>query len=439
MMRESTAAQQGHHYNLIASAVAGRSITVHWHDNSRLCAYTDGRSIYLPGDQRLMDQALTVIAQALLIRSGALRRTFIQRLVGRTLLADRYSYAEVCRAADLHWELLPRKFCEHPAIRDFPHTSISSDDSLRLAASRKAFPALPDFVGKLRTVLILRTTIPETAFAALSRKQQQGQMELANSPQLDEADEEDAQESKILKLFSNPLMSGGTLSNLLNNILGGGRSGKPEDDSSSGGGAEMEVGSTVQSKKKGVFATLTDLAIDIIAKDQADDAGSKSYPEWNYVSAAYRENWTLVDEMDPWREEPESNDVINRLLQPPSTAMKRKLAGIGLSFEVHHNQQYGEDFTVDRIVDYILDYRLGIAPDENLYSHSMKTCRDLAAMVLLDISGSTAEKDDDGQSIHHQQLQLAYHMTRALHELGDQVSFYGFPLLGKITGPSAAN
>lgn len=422
---------KSHHYNLIASAIAGRAITVHWHNNKRLPAYTDGRSVFLPTKERDQDQVLSVIAQALLIRAGSLRRQQLKQLVGRSRIAERYLYAELVRGARQHIHILPRRFSGHPEIQQFPHLTESAADSLRLAAGKQPFPEPPDFLGKLRTTLLLSSLVPNAAFAALTNKQQQGQFRVAEIPELDGADQDDAEESKIFKLFENPLMSGSALGDMLNNILGAGRSGKPDDNADSGGGAEMTVGGVNQTQKKGAFAILTDLALDIVTSQQVTDAATRSYPEWDYANNQYRKNWTLVDELDPWREEPETDEVLHRLLQPPPLTLKRKLAGIGLSFETHHGQHSGEEIGLDRLIDYMHDLRMGFSPAENIYSDKRRTRRDLAAMVLLDVSGSTAELDHTGLSIHHRQMQLAYHITQTLHELGDQVSCYAFHSWGK--------
>ncbi len=423
-------AQAEHHYNLIASAVAGRTITVHRHDNPRLPAYTDSRAVFLPSDGQQDDQAFAVIAQALLIRGNSLRREQLAPLVGRSRLLARYAHLEVVRVARLDAHLLPRRFCEHPSIREFPHTSLSRDDSLRLARSALDFPEAPSFLGRLRAVLILSHTVPQAALATLTKKRQQGRAEISNVPELDEADQDDAEESKILKLFENPLMSGGAVGDLLNKILGGGRSGQPENGTDSGG-AELKIGDVRETKHKGVFATLSEFALDVITNEQAVDAGSRTYPEWDYVSHRYKRDWTLVDEMDPWREAPERDELLQHLLDPPSHALKRKLAGIGLSFETHRNQSTGDEILLDRLVDFRLDLSMGSIPSEHIYATSKRTRRDLAAMVLLDVSGSTGERDLSGLSVHHRQMQLAYHMTRALHELGDHVSCYAFHSWGR--------
>ncbi|NIB38809.1 VWA domain-containing protein [Pseudomaricurvus alkylphenolicus] len=429
-----------HHYNLIASAVAGRAVTVHWHGSHKYRAYSDGRSIYLPAlgtvedrlDKNTADnERLSVIAQALLLRAGSLRRRWVQRLVGQRQLAERYLYAEICRAANAFAHLLPRRFTSAPALGAFPYRTQDSEDSLKLAGSRQSFPPIPDLIGTLRPVLLLTNNLADSAFAELTEKQQAGKMTFKPVDELDDDDKEDAEESKILKLFQNPLSSGGALSDMLNDILGAGRSGKPEDDPNAGGGAEMPVGGITQAKKKGLFATLTNMALDLISDDNHNDSGSQRYPEWDCHQQTYRDDWCLVDEMDPWCEEPLSTEAMRQILQPPSNALKRKLAGIGLSFENHRNQPDGEDLCLDRVIDYAVDYRMGTTPSEQLFEQSLKTRRDLGVMILLDISGSTGETDTDGDSIHNKQMRLAYQMLGALHELGDQVALYAYHSWGR--------
>lgn len=418
-----------HSYNLIASAVAGRTITVHWHNNQRLSSHTDNQCIYLPQPEGNSSQHFEVISQALLIRSGALNKNIIRKLVGRRLLSKRYLYAEICRASREFRYILPRKFCMHTAFTEFKYITVNSHDSLRLAESRVPFPSAPDFIGGLHTVLILRTTVSDNALAALKKNQPGKKIKVQDAHETYNDDEEQSEDSITRNLFENPLFSGSTLADMVDSLLGRRKGGKFEDSENTGG-VEMNISTVTQTRKKGVFATLTDLALDLV-NTTSNDANSKYYPEWNHTKQSYRKNWALVDEMDPWREETAPEENLRQLLQPPSLVLKRRLSGIGLSFEIHHGQQDGDDYSLDRVVDYIIDYRMGITPDERVFNHCKQTRRDLAVMVLLDISSSTDEKDVLGVSIHHKQMQLAYHVTLALHELGDQVALYAFNSWGR--------
>ena len=71
------------------------------------------------------------------------------------------------------------------------------------------------------------------------------------------------------------------------------------------------------------------------------------------------------------------------------------------------------------------------APDEAVYLDSLRRRRDLAVLVLLDVSGSSAETGTFGQTVHEQQRAVATALTVALHELGDRVALYAYQSQGR--------
>jgi nitric oxide reductase NorD protein len=420
-----------HPYTLIASAIGGRGIPVHWHNNAAYGAYTDNQCIYVPAHDAARSHAFDIIAQALLIRGESLSRRRAQRLLGRTPLTQRYLFAEVVRLARAHQHFLPRSFAEHAAITTFAHRTASAEESYALARSRIALPEPPAFIGSFRGLSILKQFGSSETAQALSKRQQLEKRQLEQTPQLSEDEEENAEESKLLKLFQTPMFGNRALSDLLRNLLGAARSGKADANPGADAGEELRVTRVAQKKRKGMLATLTDFARDLVIADQPEDAASTCYPEWDYSARAYRRRWVLVDELDPWREEPEFGDTLNRLLQPAPAILKRKLAGIGLSLEAHRNQSEGEDFLIDRAIEYCVDVALGMSPNERVYQKNLKTRRDLAIMLLLDVSGSTAELSPQGETIHHRQVRLAWQLLNALHALGDQVALYGYHSWGR--------
>jgi nitric oxide reductase NorD protein len=422
-----------HHYNLIASALAGRNVTVHHHSNKILGPYTDGIAIYLPVEIAESEKAeiMAVIAQAILLRGESLRMPWLQRLVGKRHLARRYIYAEVCRGAKHHKLILPRMFCRAPEILAFGHINESPDDSFALASSQTIFPDIPYFIGSPRPLLLLKTAFQTPAASAPLDRKQDVSGASNRIPELSDAEKDDAKDSKILKFFENPLVGDSLISDLLRNLLGGARTGKPDKNPSGGGGAEMPMSGITESVNKGIFSTLAEVAIELISTEDDDDAGSQRYPEWDFVRGKYRDNWACVDEIDPWPGEAKSTDELKSLLAPPSLLLKRNLAGIGLSYEVHQNQKAGDDFSLNRLVDYAIALHAGIPHSENLFDETRKTRRDLAVIILQDISASTGEKDAHGMSIHRKQIRLSYQLMSAFHELGDHVSLYGFHSWGR--------
>jgi nitric oxide reductase activation protein len=74
---------------------------------------------------------------------------------------------------------------------------------------------------------------------------------------------------------------------------------------------------------------------------------------------------------------------------------------------------------------------VGSAPDEAVYIDSLRRRRDLAVMLLLDISGSAAEPATFGRTVHEQQRAVAAALLTTLHEIGDRVALYAFHSRGR--------
>ena len=418
-------------YSLLASAVGGRTIPIHWHHNPSLKTYTDLRNIYIAAGEGKTDHVLDVISQALLMRGGSLEPHLIQRLLGRRRAVERYLFAEVARTAKCFQHILPRLYCEQAALAAIGTPSHNAAESLELALGHQALPPIPNFLGTLRITLLLKQALFRSAFTGLTKKQQAGQFDYKSVPRLAEGEEDHAEESKLLKLLQNPLFSGGAVSDLLSKLLGAGTSGQPDKNPQSSGGAEMKSSGVTRADRQGMFAMLTDFALEAIKPREASEPDSRTYHEWDYTTGRYKENWVLADELEPWCEEPMSADQLRALLPPPPALIKRQLSGIGMNFQRHDNLADGDEYSLDRLVDYMVDRSSGVTPNELLYQSRLKTRRDLAVMVLLDVSGSTAEREAGQASVHERQLQLAFQLTSALHELGDQVALYGFHSWGR--------
>src|SRR3954465_7078902 len=91
----------------------------------------------------------------------------------------------------------------------------------------------------------------------------------------------------------------------------------------------------------------------------------------------------------------------------------------------------GADIDVDAAVEARVELLAGSAPDEAVYMDNLRRRRDLAVLILLDVSGSVAEAGTFGQTVHEQQRAAASALTIALHELGDRVALYAFQSQGR--------
>ena len=68
--------------------------------------------------------------------------------------------------------------------------------------------------------------------------------------------------------------------------------------------------------------------------------------------------------------------------------LRRPLARLGMDLERRRRQLQGDDIDIDAAVEARVDVLAGSAPDEAIYIDSLRRRRDLAVLLLLDVSGS---------------------------------------------------
>src|SRR5262249_60154345 len=106
--------------------------------------------------------------------------------------------------------------------------------------------------------------------------------------------------------------------------------------------------------------------------------------------------------------------------------LRRSLARLGTGLDSCHRQVQGDDIDIDAAIEARVDAMAGSMPDEAVYVASLRRRRDLAVMLLLDISGSVAEPRAAPGTGHEQQRSAAAALMAALHDLGDRVALYAF-------------
>ncbi len=96
-----------------------------------------------------------------------------------------------------------------------------------------------------------------------------------------------------------------------------------------------------------------------------------------------------------------------------------------------HRQSQGDDIDIDAAVEARVEVMAGSVPDEAVYLDSLRRRRDLSVLLLLDVSGSTAEPGTVGRTVHQQQRAAIADLTVALHDLGDRVALYAYYSQGR--------
>lgn len=402
---------------LLASALAGRTIAVAPATPGE-AAWTDGITVFVDPSAGAPRQLESVTVQASLLASGGLNPDVVRKLVRRPALARRYLAVEGQRALSQNEDLLPSRVrslldCDPAARAD------SALGSLRVAGENRDIGEPPEGFGviKAQKLLAARAAAAHVEPAGGHTPRRDSNRELA---ELDD-DDEAADGDDVIDPFSSPVGGGGALGKLLKRMTKSVRK-------LAGGGTPGADTPTHRSRKgfRGAGA-VTSSAAQALDADGWEASGNegRTYPEWDFQRRCYRPDWCTVLEIDPPIEKGHG------LSRPDVHALRRPLTRLGIGLDRSHRQTQGDDIDVDAAVEARAETLAGSTPDEAVYVDSLRRRRDLAVLVLLDISGSAGEAGTFGQTVHEQQRAAAAALTVALHELGDRVALYAFQSQGR--------
>jgi len=162
-------------------------------------------------------------------------------------------------------------------------------------------------------------------------------------------------------------------------------------------------------------------------QDPADDwkgvnpaHGEFFYNEWDSRRRHYRKNWCSLRELDV---HPGSADFTAETLAkyaPQVTQLKRMFELLRGEDKLLKKQPYGDDIDLDAVIAAYADMKSGMELSERLLVKRHKTERDLAVMLMVDMSGSTKGWINDAE---REALAM---LCEALEVLGDRYAIYGF-------------
>jgi nitric oxide reductase activation protein len=418
---------------MLASAGVGRPVYIAYLKETDSPAYTDGERIYISLDHSHERQRNEVIVQCILLAAGSLNRQILPAVVGRSRLRERYLLLEVLRGTKLFSNRLPSRFIKAVEAYSVDVIPDSAEDSLRIAKSSVSLPAPPDWFGAIYPVRVLRIraehgglAVEQETMAELEAQLEKMRRELA-----DEDEDETKKKDSFWQLFSSPIGKDGMISRLLRDLLD--MSSSPDDDAASDQGSAM---STEQVSGR-LVKRLTDAANALRATSDkvissafmVQESGAHSYPEWDHKKQQYKPNWTSVEEVDPYTEEPLLDPQGFR--QGDNTRFQRALAGLCFNYERHRGYAFGDDLVIDRLIDLTTTIRAGSSGDDRVYQASLKTRRDLGVQILVDASSSTLEDSAEGTKVCDLQMNAAWQLCRAFSLMGDRVAMHGFHSWGR--------
>jgi hypothetical protein len=403
---------------MFASGLAGRSVAVAAVRPDEP-PWTDGQTIYVDARARNRSTLEAVAVQASMIAAGGLDPEVLRRLVRHPRLARRYLAIEGHRALLANSGVLPSILSSF-GDRGIARRSDSPAASLKIAQGRAAVedPA-PEF-GVIRAAKVL---------AACSRAAKQRDPENPGhvprgraARELEELDDGEVDDSDEPDMFTSPVGGGGFIGKWLKKMLSSARK------TGSGGGPPGADNPThrTNSAKRGTHA-VSSLAS--TSGDEVDDPKAQSdgmtYPEWDVTRKSYRPAWCTVREVEP-KIKASATPAFSEAI-----GLRRPLSRLGMGLHRRHRQSQGDDIDIDAAVEARVEALAGSVPAEAVYLDSLRRRRDLSVLLLLDVSGSSAEPGTVGRTVHDQQRAAVADLTVALHDLGDRVALYAYYSQGR--------
>ena len=395
-------------FRLLATHVAGRSVDVALVGHGA-AAFTDGLVIYTSAGDAQREQ---VLVQSALLGAGSLAPHMVKSLRGRPALARRYLALEGRRVlADLA-RTLPLA-----AGLGIEGPTSSSAESMEIASGRMPVEPPPEWFGVIKPSRLL-SSMPGPGSPATNQD-----LQLRISANAAEDEDEQQDESKILKLFEAPIGSR-MLVNFFSQLFGGSRS--QGDDAA---GAELQPGSARRVHQAGVDARPLPTPIRFTDDDNPGavvGVGGARYPEWDVNRKRYRPDWCRVIDFPLTSAADMSAATVVR-----DDVLRRRLSRVGLGRKVLRARSDGDELDTEALIDLYVDLRSGHSPPEHVYLERRKLARELGVLILLDASGSATDTGPDGLAVHEHQRRAAATMAATLEELGDRVAVYAFRSEGR--------
>ncbi len=152
-----------------------------------------------------------------------------------------------------------------------------------------------------------------------------------------------------------------------------------------------------------------------------DEKGvSHLYDEWDYKRRHYRRDWCVLRELDVTAA---NDDFVAETLaryRPQVAQLKRTFEMLRDEDRLLKRQATGDDIDFDALVAGYADLESGMELPDRLLIRRHKAERDLAALFMVDMSGSTKGWINDAER------EALVMLCEALEVLGDRYAIYGF-------------
>jgi Mg-chelatase subunit ChlD len=391
-------------------------------------SYTDGETIFLNGSTR--DPYAEIAVQCRLLSGGSLARGAMVALLGQGARTRRYLALEARRL--LGSPDMLTAFVLQGRVAVDPPESADSAASLALSGERRRAEARDPLLGMIRPARLLARNAPFARGPA--RPEDIRQPNPQSEDDLEEIDDDDESDDlpTVLKKLSTPLNIPNPFSRFFNQALGNRRAAGSEEP-----GMEVPTTSVRQSRAASLHGARAQYQIEADLPDLGLPLADRwLYPEWDMLKRAYRPAWCSV------REVPFSR-ITDRAERAPfrrDLHLESGLRRLALGMARAHRQVEGDDLDLDAVVAFAVrhevDRRRGTMNEAEpaIYGARRRIRHDLGVMLVLDISGSVAEKDRSGESILAEQIRAGSALLHGLTAVGNRTAALAFHSHGRDAG-----
>lgn len=156
-----------------------------------------------------------------------------------------------------------------------------------------------------------------------------------------------------------------------------------------------------------------------------------TYPEWDRAAGVERPAWTVVRDTPAALGDASALDARLERLAGFGKRIDRLVRGARVGRAARLKRQpEGFDLDLDAAVDAAIALRTGDVPDERIHRASGKRARDVATVVLVDVSESTRDRVGGASVLEIETLAVAA-LGRAMEALGDAFAVRAFASCGR--------
>jgi uncharacterized protein YegL len=156
------------------------------------------------------------------------------------------------------------------------------------------------------------------------------------------------------------------------------------------------------------------------------------YPEWDRAHHVERPEWTTVREAAARQGDPRIVEEALDRADVLRNRIRRLVRGVRVGRTIRLKRQLdGHDLDVDAMLDAGIALRMDQEPDPRVFRATTSKHRDLAVLLLLDISESTRDRLASGVSILDVERLAVAVLAEAMAALGDPFSLLAFASNGR--------